>query len=877
MLTFNVTTAGQSLLNAATPGSNPVLIDSIVLSGTGSFSSISPVTNFDGAVVAADSDVGDYVVVVFDDTVASNSYTIQQISLKSGNTVLANSEAVSITKVSGKPACFRISCQFAGASKCAFQNTNINIPYASKTRDGVIRLAVSSDETHKDRTVYSAADVEALIAAGVDGSNKYVPWNVSSGEPVEGSATVSHLSIVDDYAEGQTAVTFHTQYNSVDNVTYLYIDGPTGGDGTYIIGSVVTSYPTISSGSLVGSQTLVNEDYISELYSNSVIETTTSSPTNKLVSGVAVDTYVTNKLSSIDGNYVHIDGAETVTGAKTFSAATVFSTSVSSPSYIGTGVYSTYAANTWSNSSNNAKLPTVATVRSAISAGDSAVTTAFQTADSGLQSQIDALNAGQNLADIVATKSALDTLGITNLQVGDKVQVLADETHDGASTVYNLTSTSPKTWTYIGKYGQDSYTKSEADNLFVENSQIKQSVDSTKQDEIPSSSAVSTYVTNQLNTLENVYVKLNSNSTQNINSALDITGQVDIDDVTIANNTVSSSGGKYGGFKLLGNDRATVLSYNDGSDDISFIELDGVYHNLAVNLGEANNASSFEIARTVGATDTYSVTGEAVADYSDTNLNAPVDGRLVTVDYLSSYTGDMSAYVKKTSSTVQNISSDLSITGDVDITGSFDVDNVSINGFEIIGSYVNTSGNPYSYKLTTGSPGESAFYIEQKSGANTVASITLNGPGRASIHNGVHSIDFNSTIDNQPIPDVSGSFVASYLDINGALLEDGRLTTVDYVNNKVKSISSENAVGSIGLFLYTEVGNQKSYGEFVNGAYLKPVGMSLPISGQISYKAVATNEALSGKWKLLSVAMKRTATEPCLVLAQKVDVNYSNS
>lgn len=873
MLTFNVTTAGQSLLNAATPGSNPVLIDSIVLSGTGSFSSVSPVTNFAGAVVAADSDVGDYVVVVFDDTVANNSYTIQQISLKSGNTVLANSEAVSITKVNGKPACFRISCQFAGASKCAFQNTNINIPYASKTRDGVIRLAVSSDETHKDRTVYSAADVEALIEAGVDGSNKYVPWNVSSGEPVEGSTAVSHLAIVDDYTDEQTAVTFHTQYNSVDNVTYLYIDGPTGGNGTYIIGSVVTSYPNISSGSLVGSQTLVNEDYISELYSNTVLDNSDVA-TNKLVSGAAVDTYVTNKLSSIDGNYVHIDGAETVTGAKTFSAATVFSTSVSSPSYIGTGVYSTYAANTWSNSSNNAKLPTVATVRSAISAGDSAVTTAFQTADSGLQSQIDALNAGQNLADIVATKSALDTLGITNLQVGDKVQVLADETHDGASTVYNLTSTSPKTWTYIGKYGQDSYTKSEADNLFVENSQIKQSVDSTKQDEIPSSSAVSTYVTGQLNTLANIYVKLNSDSTQSINSALDITGQVDIDDVTIANNTVSSSGGKYGGFKLLGNDRAAVLSYNDGSDDIAFIELDGVYHNLAVNLGEASN-SSFEIARTVGTPDTYSVTGNAVADYSDANLNAPVDGRLVTVDYLSSYTGDMSAYVKKTSSTVQNISSDLSITGDIDITGSLDVDNVSIDGFTITGSYVNTSGNPYSYKLTTGSPGESAFYIQQKSGTNTVASITLNGPGHASINNGVHSIYFNSTSDNQPVPDVSGDLVASYLDINGALLEDGRLTTVDYVNNKLQSISAENAVGSIGLFLYTEVGNQKSYGEFVNGAYLKPVGMSLPISGQISYKAVATNEALSGKWKLLSVAMKRTATEPCLVLAQKVDNTYS--
>ena len=869
MINFTVSSAGQTLINNATAGSNPVIIDSIDLKNSqGGIVYTVTENEFAGAVVADSSNLGDYIVFQFEDS-RTNSYTVASIEIKSGTTVVATSETISLTKSANSIANFRISAQFAGASKCGCKNTNINLPYATQYRDGIIRLARSSDEAHKDRTVYSAADVETLIAAGVDGANKYVPWNVSSGEPVEGSTTVSHLAIVDDYTDEQTAVTFHTQYNSVDNVTYLYIDGPTGGDGTYIIGSVVTSSPTISSGSLVGSQTLVNENYISELYSNTVLDNS-NLPTTKLVSGAAVDTYVTNKLSSIDGNYVHVTGNESVAGVKTFSDATVFSTSVSSPSYIGTGVYSTYAANTWSNSSNNAKLPTVATVRSAISAGDSAVTTAFQTADSGLQSQIDALNAGQNLADIVATKSALDTLGITNLQVGDKVQVLADETHDGASTVYNLTSTSPKTWTYIGKYGQDSYTKSEADSLFVENSQIKQSVDSTKQDEIPSSSAVSTYVTNQLNTLANIYVKLNSNSTQNINSALDITGQVDIDDVTIANNTVSSSGGKYGGFKLLGNDRATVLSYNDGSDDIAFIELDGVYHNLAVNLGEANNASSFEIARTVGATDTYSVTGEAVADYSDANLNAPVDGRLVTVDYLSSYTGDMSAYVKKTSSTVQNISSDLSITGDVDITGSLDVDNVSIDGFTITGSYVNTSGNPYSYKLTTGSPSESAFYIQQKSGTNTVASITLNGPGHASINNGVHSIYFNSTSDNQPVPDVSGDLVASYLDINGASLEDGRLTTVDYVNNKLQSISAGNEVGSIGLFLYTEVGAQKSYGETVSGCYLKPVGMSLPNSGQISYKSVATTNALTGTWKLLSVAMKRTATEPCLVLAQKI-------
>ena len=76
----------------------------------------------------------------------------------------------------------------------------------------------------------------------------------------------------------------------------------------------------------------------------------------------------------------------------------------------------------------------------------------------------------------------------------------------------------------------------------------------------------------------------------------------------------------------------------------------------------------------------------------------------------------------------------------------------------------------------------------------------------------------------------------------------------------------------MGLFIFTQPGDQLPFGSVVNGTYLKPVGMSLPMSGQISYKAVALldPDAPTGSWKLLSVAMKRTVTEPCLVLAQKV-------
>ena len=76
-------------------------------------------------------------------------------------------------------------------------------------------------------------------------------------------------------------------------------------------------------------------------------------------------------------------------------------------------------------------------------------------------------------------------------------------------------------------------------------------------------------------------------------------------------------------------------------------------------------------------------------------------------------------------------------------------------------------------------------------------------------------------------------------------------------------------VGAIGLFMYTEVGAEKAIGATVSGQYLYPVGMTLPNSGQIAYKKSATSMASGTTWTLMSLAMKRTATEPCLVLAMR--------
>ena len=90
-----------------------------------------------------------------------------------------------------------------------------------------------------------------------------------------------------------------------------------------------------------------------------------------------------------------------------------------------------------------------------------------------LQSQINGVVAGQNLADIVANLTALNALDVSDLDSGDKVQVLVDADHDDGSTVYNLVKTDNNHyWVYIGKYGQDSYTKAESNALLAQKQDV---------------------------------------------------------------------------------------------------------------------------------------------------------------------------------------------------------------------------------------------------------------------------------------------------------------------------------------------------------------------------------------------------------------------
>ena len=76
-----------------------------------------------------------------------------------------------------------------------------------------------------------------------------------------------------------------------------------------------------------------------------------------------------------------------------------------------------------------------------------------------LENDVENLKSVQNVVEVVATKSALNSYDTTKLEANDKVQVIADETHDGASTIYNWDGTQ---WQYVGAYGTNSAPKATA-------------------------------------------------------------------------------------------------------------------------------------------------------------------------------------------------------------------------------------------------------------------------------------------------------------------------------------------------------------------------------------------------------------------------------
>lgn len=88
----------------------------------------------------------------------------------------------------------------------------------------------------------------------------------------------------------------------------------------------------------------------------------------------------------------------------------------------------------------------------------------------------------------------------------------------------------------------------------------------------------------------------------------------------------------------------------------------------------------------------------------------------------------------------------------------------------------------------------------------------------------------------------------------------------------LETAANFDAVGSFGLFYYVEQSSTKQYGSEVDGRYLYPISLNFPQSGNFNITKYSS-DCLSGTWKLMSTASKRTPAEPCIVMALKVSAN----
>ena len=415
------------------------IIDQIILQAASGDQTIS-VNQFKGAVVV-DPNLGNYVVIDFTvtDTSAMN---IGRIRLMHGQTPVAISEdkQLLIVKEANKNLKIRLAAQFAGAENCKFNTTSVNLPYATPFREGVVRFT-NGDEINKSGTVYSAADVDAKI-----------------------DAVTESLGNLKDYAKINAENKFAENNTFTKNVI---INGEIRGKAVATLGSTVNEKDT-----LIVSLGYANDKYLSK----------TDAGNTYLTQALAEKTYLTKEAAEqAAGNYAKLDGGNTFNGAtNTFQE-------VSATKFSGNGVSSDIATDVVNSGT---KLPTCAAVATFVDGKTGTLVqtiTALQNKDNDLQSQIDGINAGQNLADIVDTTEALASYDISHLkakddqhgaegatwEIGDKVQVLGGG--DVQSSVYELvkgempagagniaaTNWAGYYWRYIGVYGTNAYTKAE--------------------------------------------------------------------------------------------------------------------------------------------------------------------------------------------------------------------------------------------------------------------------------------------------------------------------------------------------------------------------------------------------------------------------------
>ena len=134
MIVFTLTQTGTTMIASAVSNNSTVLIDSVVLTQDGGGTD-KTITDFTGNVIKDSTSAptgsadfaglpNDQLVIDFEDN-SSESYSVSGIQLKSGNNIIAESEAVTIVKQSSKPLKVRITACFENASYCSFNSTSI--------------------------------------------------------------------------------------------------------------------------------------------------------------------------------------------------------------------------------------------------------------------------------------------------------------------------------------------------------------------------------------------------------------------------------------------------------------------------------------------------------------------------------------------------------------------------------------------------------------------------------------------------------------------------------------------------------------------------------------------------------------------------------
>lgn len=910
------------------------------------------VNKFKGAVVV-DPNLGNYVVIDFTvtDTAAMN---IGRIRLKSGQNDVAISEdkQLLIVKEANKNLKIRLAAQFAGAEHCKFNTTSVNLPYATPFREGVVRFN-NGAETNKSGTVYSAADVDAKI-----------------------SQVTESLGNLDQYAKKAEANVFSAANTFTAGIT---VNGEISGDAVTDAGTG-------------GDKHIVNVGYADGKYlSKTTAETTYLSKneagTTYLSKTVAADTYLTKEAATQAAtNYAKLNAdnnfaantTNTFNGDVTVKGTFVVGESQEAATFTVThdGVITGTAIQIDKVSSPDSNLlPTEGAVKSALNDVESALTTK----DNDLQSQIDGINAGQNLADIVNSTTELAGYDVSHLKangdslpgkpsdtlkIGDKVQVLGGA--NVQSSVYELVKgTKPESesnsiqstkntnyyWRYIGVYGINAYTKAEIDEKVntintnignkadksyvdgelgtkVDKTQIKTTIsgDTATDTNIPSASAVKTYVDTVANDLPNKYVTVDT--TQEIKGKKTFANG----NITIANPkdkdkhyvTIGAAGDN-----TTSDYTSSIIHYDSTHNDYATDQFKRAKPNTDPKKSSDSVSYTRDLLR--GGTNGYTF-GSKLEQHIGTHYNYIASDMYMTTggpNEVSPLPGAQIGTPGNTGSTdetltenyVERIRLRKNTSTATDTAGGFLPAGQSVTDIDLFADNINNVfNNEVSFRVCTTADGgaktdtpvleirgSGVYYHTPEGDSISTTEYQLRTAG---------SLDFETSITNEAndshlptslavknyvattvdakIAELQGGMsylkltstekqtVESSVDFNGtisgtAVAERGlasngtRLPTegavVSFVDDKLvenrSDISDKTKVGAMGLFLYT--GNDfKEMGNEVAGASLQAVGMQLPMDGVVSWSQGA---AMAGTWKLLNNTI---AGEPCLVLAIRV-------